>query len=104
MMEALRVLAAAKYVPKNTLEFHFYSGEEGGLLGARAVMQDYVRRGVNVLAFMNQDMTAYSPNRNIAVYTDYVSTPLSNFIVKLVPVYTQIPVIRDRCGYACSDQ
>ena len=67
------------------------------MLGARAVMQDYVKRGVKVLAVMNQDM-------NIAVYTDYVSTPLSNFVIKLVPVYTALPVITDRCGYACSDQ
>lgn len=103
ILEALRVLAAAGYAPKNTLEFHFYSGEEGGLLGARAIMQDYVRRSVKVLAVLNQDMTAYSPNHNIAVYTDYVSTPLSNFIIQLVPVYSQIPVITDKCGYACSD-
>ncbi|KAF2127071.1 bacterial leucyl aminopeptidase [Dothidotthia symphoricarpi CBS 119687] len=103
ILEALRVLAAAKYAPKNTLEFHFYSGEEGGLLGARAVMQDYVTRKVKVLALMNQDMTAYSPNHNIAVFTDYVSTPLTNYIIKLVPVYTTIPVITDTCGYACSD-
>ncbi|KAH6614090.1 hypothetical protein C7974DRAFT_70723 [Boeremia exigua] len=103
ILESLRVLAAANYAPKNTLEFHFYSGEEGGLLGARAIMQDYVKRSVKVLAVMNQDMTAYSPNHNIAVYTDFVSTPLSNFIIKLVPVYTTIPVITDRCGYACSD-
>ena len=103
MLESLRVLAAAKYAPKNTLEFHFYSGEEGGLLGARAVMQDYVKRSVKVLALVNQDMTAFSPNKNIAVYTDYVSTPLSNFIMKLVPVYTALPVITDKCGYACSD-
>lgn len=104
ILESLRILAAANYAPKNTLEFHFYSGEEGGLLGARAIMQDYMKRGVRVLALMNQDMTAYSPNHNIAVNTDYLSAPLSNFIAKLVPVYTALPVVRDRCGYACSDQ
>lgn len=27
ILEALRVLAAAKYAPANTLEFHFYSGQ-----------------------------------------------------------------------------
>jgi leucyl aminopeptidase len=58
-------------------------------LGARAVMQDYVKRSVKVLASMNQDMTAFSPNHN--------------FIMKLVPVYTALPVITDKCGYACSD-
>ena len=31
ILEALRVLAESGYQPKNTLEFHFYGGEEGGL-------------------------------------------------------------------------
>jgi bacterial leucyl aminopeptidase len=67
-------------------------------------MQSYVRSGVKVLAVMNQDMTGFSPNNVIAVYTDYVNTALSNFIMTLVPTYTSLPVITDKCGYACSDQ
>jgi leucyl aminopeptidase len=51
-------------------------------------MQAYARTGVNVLAVMNQDMTGYSPNNVIAVYTDYVNTALTNFCRALVPVYT----------------
>lgn len=103
VLEALRVLAEAKYAPENTLEFHFYSGEEGGLLGSRDVMQSYKQSSVNLLALMNQDMTGYSPNNVIAVYTDYVDATLSSFIRTLVPVYTSLPVITDRCGYGCSD-
>jgi leucyl aminopeptidase len=53
---------------------------------------------------MNQDMTGYSPNNVIAVYTDYVSTPLTNFLKTLVPVYTDLPLSTDECGYGCSDQ
>lgn len=89
LLEALRVLASARYAPRNTLEFHFYSGEEGGLLGSRDIMQNYARTGVNVLAVLNQDMTGYSPNNVIAVYTDYVNTALTNFARALVPVYTR---------------
>ncbi|KAH6984304.1 hypothetical protein BKA56DRAFT_481308 [Ilyonectria sp. MPI-CAGE-AT-0026] len=103
ILEALRILAEAKYAPKNTLEFHFYSGEEGGLLGSRDVMQSYVSSGVNVLAVVNQDMTGYSPNNVIAVYTDYVDTTLTNFVMKLVPVYSDLPLLTDECGYGCSD-
>ncbi|KAI1123061.1 Zn-dependent exopeptidase [Nemania abortiva] len=103
VLEALRVLAEAKFAPANTLEFHFYSGEEGGLLGSRDVFNSYSRSGVEVLAAMNQDMTGFSPNNVIAVFTDYSDTNLNTFIKKLVPVYTILPVSTDRCGYACSD-
>ncbi|KAI0535924.1 Zn-dependent exopeptidase [Xylaria digitata] len=103
VLEALRVLANAKYAPANTLEFHFYSGEEGGLLGSRDVFNSYVRSGVDVLAVMNQDMTGYSPNNVIAVFTDYADAGLTAFIQKLVPVYTSLPLSTDRCGYGCSD-
>lgn len=67
LLEALRVLANNRYAPRNTLEFHFYSGEEGGLLGSRDIMQAYARNGVNVLAVMNQVCRALTTSyvRNI---------------------------------------
>ncbi|KAK7749230.1 hypothetical protein SLS62_008309 [Diatrype stigma] len=103
VLEALRVLAEAGFEPENTLEFHFYSGEEGGLLGSRDVMQSYASDGVDVLAVMNQDMTGYSPNNVIAVYTDYVDAALTKFVQTLVPVYSSLPLSTDVCGYGCSD-
>ncbi|KAH7133835.1 hypothetical protein EDB81DRAFT_695529 [Dactylonectria macrodidyma] len=103
ILEALRILANAGYKPTNTLEFHFYSGEEGGLLGSRDIMNAYASAGTNVLAVVNQDMTGYSPNNVIAVYTDYVDTALTNFVKTLVPVYTDLPLSTDVCGYGCSD-
>ncbi|KAI1750420.1 Zn-dependent exopeptidase [Xylaria castorea] len=103
VLEALRVLAEAKYAPANTLEFHFYSGEEGGLLGSRDVFSSYSRSGVDVIAVMNQDMTGYSPNNVIAVFSDYGDSGLIAFMKKLVPVYTSLPVSTDSCGYGCSD-
>ena len=67
-------------------------------------MQRYAADGVGVLAVVNQDMTGYSPNNVIAVYTDYVDAALTAFVQTLVPAYTGLPLSTDRCGYGCSDQ
>lgn len=103
ILDALRVFAAARFAPTNTLEFHFYSGEEGGLLGSRDVMNNYASNGVQVLAAVNQDMTGFSPNNVIALYTDYVSAPLTTYLRTIVTAYTSLPWVNDVCGYACGD-
>lgn len=43
----------------NTIEFHWYSGEEGGLLGSQAVFNEYKKTGRVVKAMLQQDMTGY---------------------------------------------
>ncbi|KAL0639086.1 hypothetical protein Q9L58_001766 [Maublancomyces gigas] len=103
ILETFRVLANSGFAPQNTIEFHWYAGEEGGLLGSRAIFNSYRTAARNIKAVLIQDMTGYSPNNVIAVYTDYVSTPLTNFVKTLVPAYTKLPVITDVCGYGCSD-
>lgn len=67
-------------------------------------MQAYAADGVDVLAVVNQDMTGYSPNNVVAVYTDYVDAALTRFVQTLVPAYTGLPLATDVCGYGCSDQ
>lgn len=57
ILEALRVIAASGFKPKNTLEFHFYAGEEGGLLGSQAVFANYASTGKTVLAVVAQGMS-----------------------------------------------
>lgn len=103
ILEAFRVLVNAKFAPTNTLEFHWYAGEEGGLLGSREIFNSYASAGRSIKAVLVQDMTGYSPKNVIAVYTDYVSTALTNFVKTLIPVYTNLPVVTDVCGYGCSD-
>lgn len=103
ILEALRVLATSGFAPKNTLEFHFYAGEEGGLLGSAAIYANYKSAGKNVLAFVNQDMTGYSPSGRVSVYTDYVSTSLSTYVKRIVLQYTGLAATTDACGYGCSD-
>ena len=65
ILEALRVLLADPAGPfvngsaANTVEFHWYSAEEGGLLGSQAVFGAYAAAGRDVRAMLQQDMTGY---------------------------------------------
>ena len=102
ILEALRVLAASNYAPKNTLEFHFYSGEEGGLLGSADVWRSYKSQAKNVLAFVNTDMAGYSPSGKISVYNDYADTSLTAYVRRIVSAYIGSST-SDTCGYGCSD-
>lgn len=103
ILEALRVLAEAGYRPKNTLEFHFYAGEEGGLLGSQAIFADYKSTKKNVLAFVNQDMAGYSPSGKISVYDDYSDPALVEYVKKNVNAYGGGSYTTDTCNYGCSD-
>ncbi|KAK1777260.1 hypothetical protein QBC45DRAFT_479357 [Copromyces sp. CBS 386.78] len=108
ILEALRVLANAKFAPKDTLEFHFYSAEEGGLLGSAAVFSSYKSAGKSVYAVMNQDMAGYHSGKmrirtfNISIYTDYVDTSLTAYTRVIATAYTGATT-SDTCGYGCSD-
>ncbi|KAJ7300862.1 hypothetical protein DFH08DRAFT_979251 [Mycena albidolilacea] len=51
ILENYRALLAADFHPERSLEFHWYSAEEGGLLGSQAVAKAYEGRvNVNVPA------------------------------------------------------
>ncbi|BFZ53832.1 Leucine aminopeptidase 1 [Savitreella phatthalungensis] len=71
-LEVLRVLLSAgeSWKPRNTVEFHWYSAEEGGLLGSQAVFADYERRGIDVAAMLQQDMTGYVPQQRLPPSTE----------------------------------
>ncbi len=44
---------------ENTVEFHWYVAEEAGELGSQAIFLEYARRGVDVRAMLQQDMTGF---------------------------------------------
>ena len=57
LIEVFRALVAANFAPVRPVEFHFYSGEEGGLLGSQAIAANYKSAGKAVYAMVNFDMT-----------------------------------------------
>ncbi|KAK7713496.1 hypothetical protein SLS64_004747 [Diaporthe eres] len=103
IFEALRILAQAGFAPRDTLEFHFYAGEEGGLLGSKDIFSSYKTANKQVLAMMNQDMAGYSPSGVISVYTDYVDSSLTAYVRRVAEGYTGLKTSTDACGYGCSD-
>jgi len=114
ILEALRVLLQSDAIvngsAENTVEFHWYSAEEGGLLGSQAIFQSYERGGRDVKAMLQQDMTGYVQKtldagepESVGVITDFVDPGLTEFIKQIITVYCDIPYILTKCGYACSD-
>ncbi|KAL9042476.1 MAG: hypothetical protein Q9214_003769 [Letrouitia sp. 1 TL-2023] len=114
ILEALRVLLQSQDISRgnasNTIEFHWYSAEEGGLLGSQAIFSAYEKAGKDVKAMFQQDMTGYIHNtiaagkkESVGVITDYVNPELTEFIKEVVTEYCDIPYVLTKCGYACSD-
>lgn len=102
ILEALRVLSNAKFTPKNTIEFHFYAAEEGGLMGSNEVFAKYKADAKSVLAMVNQDMAGYSPSGKISIYTDLVNQALTSYVRVVAEAYTGATT-SDVCGGPCSD-
>lgn len=114
ILEVFRTLLGDKDVvggsARNTVEFHWYSAEEAGLLGSQAIFQAYEKAGRDVKAMLQQDMTGYAQGTidagkpvSVGVITDYVDPGLTAFIKKVIEEYCSIPWVETKCGYACSD-
>ena len=95
ILEALRVLLESEAIIKgnasNTVEFHWYSAEEGGLLGSQAIFSAYEKEGRDVKAMLQQDMTGYTHKtieagepESVGVITDFVNPGLTEFIKKII--------------------
>ncbi|KAJ2003502.1 Leucine aminopeptidase 1 [Coemansia thaxteri] len=102
ILEALRVFSSSKLVPKRAIEFHWYAGEEGGLLGSADVVQAYANR--SVVADLHFDMTGFPSNPPaVGIVTDYTDKDTSELVRQIVKAYTDLPTVDFKCGYACSD-
>ena len=73
------------------MEFHWYSAEEGGLLGSQAIFTEYEKTGRDVKAMLQQDMTGFvqgtldsGKKESVGVITDFVDPALTEFIKKIV--------------------
>ncbi|EED18305.1 aminopeptidase, putative [Talaromyces stipitatus ATCC 10500] len=114
ILEVLRTLLLAPDIvagnATNTIEFHWYSAEEGGLLGSQAVFSNYRQNYRDVKAMLQQDMTGFvqgtldaGKEESVGVIVDFVDAPLTQFIKDVITQYCDIPFVETKCGYACSD-
>lgn len=54
------VIIESGYTPQDPIEFHFYAGEEGGLLGSQDIVSNYSARTdppVRIKGMLQMDMT-----------------------------------------------
>ncbi|KAJ6264259.1 hypothetical protein Dda_0403 [Drechslerella dactyloides] len=103
ILEAFRVLVEAALPLKNPVEFHWYSAEEGGLLGSQAIFTKYSELGYKVGAMLQQDMTGYVKKtldagqpESVGVITDYVDPGLTAFIKTVIATYCDIPYVETK--------
>jgi bacterial leucyl aminopeptidase len=89
---------------EHTIEFHWYAGEEAGLLGSADIFDEYAADGAEVVAMLQQDMTGFvSGDGAMGVITDFVDSSLTSFVKKVIDAYTEVGSVDSECGYGCSD-
>lgn len=105
ILEVFRVLLSIKDVIKgnseNTIEFHWYSAEEGGLLGSQAIFRQYEKDDRDVKAMLQQDMTGFVQRtidagkpESVGVITDFVDPGLTDFIKAVI---VEVSLMCPRC-------
>ena len=127
LLETLTLLVAEGFrSTAHELQFHFYSAEEGGLLGSQAVAKAYaaeVQRRMRIesdacraLVFGRCSSRTWSVSRSrrsltrqaayvksgvperIGVIEDFVDPKLTDLVEKLVNEYSGLKAIRTKCG------
>ena len=108
--EMVRVLLEKEFVPNRTIEVMAFAAEEIGLVGSDEIASEYANNGVNVIAYVQFDMTGYKGSaQDIYITTDpYNSTSLNNYLVALMDHYNatgnhSFSYNYTICGYGCSD-
>jgi len=92
VLESFRIVANSNYVPTKSIEFHCYAAEELGLLGSRAIAQEYKGANKRVFGMMQLDMTGYG-NSQIGVVTNGVNAEVTEFSRKLITEYCKIKFV-----------
>ncbi|KAB2963539.1 MAG: M20/M25/M40 family metallo-hydrolase [Thermoanaerobaculia bacterium] len=105
LTEAIRVALANGFQPQRTVQFMAYAAEEVGLLGSNDIAADYDAANVNVVAVLQQDMTAYHGSaQDIYLYTNQTDPELNAFFADLIEAYQPgVGWANSACSYACSD-
>lgn len=108
--EAFRVLLEMEFIPNKTIEIMAYAAEEIGLVGSAEIAENYNLNNVNVLAYVQFDMTNYKGSgSDVYITTDnYNSSNLNGFLIELMDYYNasgshQFNYGYSICNYGCSD-
>lgn len=105
IMEAIRSILKSGLEFKHPLYFIWYSAEEQGLIGSKAVVRNFQSEKIPVKSAIQFDMTgfAHKNDRTIWLLNDNVNENLTQYVAELTKTYVKQPVNMTSCGYGCSD-
>jgi len=105
VLEVLRLLVDNQWQGSRPIHLMWFAAEEPGLLGSATVAKMYKNAGVNVHGMLQFDMSGYlSKGVVITTLTD-PNKKMANYLATLSLAYApDVPMVKDSCGYACSDQ
>lgn len=108
--EIFRVLLEKEFVPQRTVEIMGYAAEEIGLVGSGEIAAEYAQNGIDVLGYVQFDMTGYQGSvDDIYIAEDsYNSSALNQYLKNLMDHYNStgdhtFTYNVTTCGYGCSD-
>lgn len=108
--EMVRILIEKEYVPSRTVEVMAFAAEEIGLVGSAEIAAEYAANGVNVVGYVQFDMTGYNgSSKDVYIMDDYyTSNELNEFLTQLMDQYNSSGAHSfsydfSVCGYGCSD-
>ncbi|KAF7977282.1 hypothetical protein HWV62_4239, partial [Athelia sp. TMB] len=106
ILQVLRSLVAQDFIPPPhiALEFQWYAGEEGGLLGSQDVAAAYEEAQANVKGVLHMDMTAFVKNGTtpiIAFFDTNTDKNLTSFAAQVVDEYLPLGWNLTNCGSRC---
>lgn len=104
--ETLRILMDGSYKPERTIMFMAYAAEEVGLLGSKAIANDFKKQNKNVVGVLQLDMTNHNGSKDLDIVfiNDYTNEAQTNFLGTLVDTYVKnVNWGFSKCGYGCSD-
>lgn len=104
IFETLRIIAAQPQASRS-IEFFWYAGEEGGLIGSGEIAKTYKQSNANVISVMQLDMTLYPGDGELVMgdMTDFTNPWLRTYVKNLNDFYVGAQWKEDKCGYGCSD-
>ncbi|KAG8684578.1 hypothetical protein FRC11_011900 [Ceratobasidium sp. 423] len=100
IMTIMRILKANNYRGKYAIEAHAYAGEEGDLLGSKALATEYKQQNKTIRGMLDFEMVGYQPatatnggkSSTITVLSDPVpqmSDHMAQIVQKYVPTAEQ---------------
>lgn len=104
ILEAARILSRSPALSK-TVEFYWYAGEEGGLLGSSEIAQAAKSKGKKIVGVLQLDMTLFPGDGEFTLgsMTDFTSQSMRDVLSAINLDYIGAKIIEDKCGYGCSD-